>query len=184
MGGRPHLPEHVFRLCLRGVHHRRLQPAIVGWRVAMSLRRPGPRRPGDGHLGSAVAAVGGGWCITRIGACSTSGSATRSGPPRLGRSPRLARGATATTFSGGTLQDRAHPAPRSVVHGGPGGAGDGPSGSAGGTTSDSMGLPAIFLRSSSRGSTMTDRRPRWWSRESRKRQQICLTPARRRPAHR
>ena len=43
--------------------------ALVGWRVAMTAGRPGPRRLGDGHQESAVAAVG------RAGASLGSGSA-------------------------------------------------------------------------------------------------------------
>jgi hypothetical protein len=49
-----HPRGHLVRLCLCGVHHRRLQPLpgrLAGFPVA--AHRPGPGRPGDGHLAPA-----------------------------------------------------------------------------------------------------------------------------------
>jgi transposase InsO family protein len=51
MGRRPHLCRDLVRLCVGGLGHRRLQPLpgrLAG--LAVAAHRPGPGRPGNGHL--------------------------------------------------------------------------------------------------------------------------------------
>jgi putative transposase len=69
---------------------------IVGWQASRSLRTDLALDALEMAIWRRQASCRG-WCITRTGAANTCRSATPSGSPRPGRSPRWARSATPTT---------------------------------------------------------------------------------------